>query len=152
MCVCLGWGDREAHAKASVSLSGAHRNWKEVFIKKERKKKRPTNHLSGFCLCTWTLCFVVPRCFSSFIFNHWGQKPFEQITGFFSLILAWIQATAPHAVDLSPLGSSGIDLAKHKKLDQCHKGRKKKRPKKRIKTMRQYNTCRCLPCRFCETR
>lgn len=30
--------------------------------------------------------------------------------------------------------------------------RGKKKTEKIIKTMRQYNTCRCLPCRFCETR
>jgi len=47
MCVS-GLGDRQAHAKASLSLSRAQRNWKAVFTKKKKKKER--NYLPSFAL------------------------------------------------------------------------------------------------------
>lgn len=110
--MCAWGGGTERHMQKPLSsLPKAHGNWKAVFIK--RKKKRANKPPSKFCFACAIEYYILlfPYAFLVLSSTTCRQKLFEQITGFFSLFLACIQTTAPHTVDLSPLGRSGVDVA-----------------------------------------
>lgn len=109
--MCLGWGNGEAHAKASVFTFKS--SWKLESSLYQTEIKKANKPPSKFCFACAIECyiFLFPDAFLVLSSTTCGQKLFEQITGFFSLILACIQTAAPHTVDLSPLGHSGIDVA-----------------------------------------